>query len=443
MPSVRYRCAGVTVEADRLNATLLDVSITHKITHWHECGGHGRCTTCRVRILDGASHLSAPTRREVELAQARGWDPTIRLACQTYARGDVTLERIVLSEASASQLQTETFGREAGAERQLAILFCDMRDFTALADANSAFDVVHILNRFFEALGEPILLNGGVISHYVGDQICGLFGLGATDPARACHGAIRAALGMVQAMDGLNDELVSSFGIRIKIGIGVHFGEAIVGEVGHPTLRRFTIIGNDVNTASRIESMTKELGATILVSRALEERLPQGALSVTSSTTVRLRGKRNDIELLSVDGFADPSPFAHAQHSIGRLLDDPAAFASKFYANMFAIRPELERLFVNGTTAQGEMLTHMLRSVVSGLESRKHAAVGLQTLGRKHVAYGVEPDHYSTFKVAMLKTIDDLLGASVTPVVKESWSVTLDVVLGLMKEGAGVDNNRR
>ncbi len=253
MPSVRYRCAGVTVESDSLEATLLDVSIAHKITHWRECGGNGHCTTCRVRVLDGASHLSAPTIREAELAKARGWDPTIRLACQTSASGDVTLERIVLSEATASQLRAETVGREAGTQRQLAILFCDMRDFTALADSNSAFDVVHILNRFFEALGDPILLNGGIISHYTGDQICGLFGLEDADPARICSGAIRAAFGMVAAIDHLNEELARSFGIRIRIGIGVHFGNAIVGEVGHPTLRRFTIIGDDVNTASRIE----------------------------------------------------------------------------------------------------------------------------------------------------------------------------------------------
>ena len=72
MPSVRYRCAGMTVETGSLDATLLDVSIAHKITHWHECGGHGRCTTCRVRVLDGASHLSPPTKREAELAQSIG-----------------------------------------------------------------------------------------------------------------------------------------------------------------------------------------------------------------------------------------------------------------------------------------------------------------------------------------------------------------------------------
>jgi len=402
-----------------------------------KCGGNGRYTTCRVRILDGASQLTPPTRREVELAQARGWDPTIRLACQTHASGDVTLERIVLSEATASQLRAETAGREAGAERQLAILFCDMRDFTALADANSAFDVVHILNRFFEALGDPILLNGGIISHYVGDQICGLFGLDDADPTRICSGAIRAAFGMVEAIDGLNEELERSFGIRIRIGIGVHFGNAIVGEVGHPTLRRFTIIGDDVNTASRIESMTKELGATILVSRALADRLAEGSLSVVATRMARLRGKRSDIELLAVDGFADPSPFALAQRSIARLLDDSPAFAARFYANMFAMRSDLEGLFVHGTGAQGAMLTHMLRSVVSGLGRRKHVTIGLQAMGRKHVGYGVDLDHYGTFRAAMLTTIGEVLGAGMTPDIEQSWSATLDVILGLMKEGAG------
>lgn len=443
MPFVRYRCAGKTVETGRADATLLDISIANKITHWHECGGNGRCTTCRVRILDGASHLSAPTKRETALAHARGWDPTIRLACQTSARGDVLLERIVLSDATANQLRAETIGREAGTERRLAFLFCDMRDFTTLADSNSAFDVVHILNRFFEALGEAILLNGGIISHYMGDEIFGLFGIDDKDPARVCGGAVRAAVGMVEAIDALNGELAHSFDTRIRIGIGVHYGNAIVGDIGHPTLRRLTVIGDNVNTASRIESMTKDLGTTILVSRAIAERLTEGSLSVTATNTIHLRGKRDSIEVISVDGFTDKNPFAPAQRSIGRLLHDPSAFATQFYRNMFTMRPELENLFVNGTAAQGEMLTHMLRSVVSGLRRRKHMALGLQTLGRQHVRYGVELDHYDTFKSAMLKTVSDVLGAGFTPEMRQSWSETLDVILGLMKDGASAEAQRK
>ena len=437
MPTVHYKCAGITVDDTKPTATLLDISIANKVTHWHECGGSGRCTTCRVRIVDGAAHVSAPTRVEARLAKSRGWDPTIRLACQATVHGDVTLERIVQSDASASQLQAETIGREAGAERDLAILFCDMRGFTALAEANSAFDVVHILNRFFEALGDAILLNGGIISHYVGDQICGLFGLDDADSHRACTAAVRAAFGMVEAMDGLNDQLEPAFGTRLKIGIGVHFGSAIVGDVGHPTLRRLTIIGDAVNTASRIESMTKDLGTTVLLSRDVADRLPAGALSVTSANVTRVRGKKDPIHIISVDAFTDQSPFILAQRSIDRLLDDPAAFARCFYANMFAARPELKRLFIHGTGAQGAMLTHMLRSVVLGLGIRKHVPVGLQTMGRQHVGYGVELEDYKTFKTAMMKTIGDVLAGDLTAELETSWSRTLDVILTLMKDGAG------
>src|SRR4051812_32808585 len=100
----------------------------------------------------------------------------------------------------------------------------------------------------------------------------------------------------------MNEELARSFGVQIRVGIGVHFGNAIVGDVGHPTLRRLTIIGDDVNTASRIESMTKELGVTILVSRAVAEKLTEGSLSVIATKMARLRGKRDEIELLAIDG---------------------------------------------------------------------------------------------------------------------------------------------
>jgi hemoglobin-like flavoprotein len=110
---------------------------------------------------------------------------------------------------------------------------------------------------------------------------------------------------------------------------------------------------------------------------------------------------------------------------------------------MFAMRPELEALFVNGTGAQGAMLTHMLRSVVAGLGRRKHVTIGLQTMGRNHLGYGVELDHYVTFRAAMLKTIGEVLGAGLTPEIEASWSMTLDVILGLMKEGAGAEFHRR
>jgi ferredoxin len=169
--------------------SLLDISVANKIPHWRECGGNGRCTTCRVRVLHGSTNLSPRSKREDEVAEARGWDPSVRLACQTRLLGEATIERIVLRGADTSQLQLETVGGDAGEERMVALLFCDMRGFTRFAEAHSAFDVVHILNRFFASVGEPILVNGGIIYQYVGDEISGLFGLDGGSPRRACESA--------------------------------------------------------------------------------------------------------------------------------------------------------------------------------------------------------------------------------------------------------------
>ena len=192
--------------------TILDVSIAHKIPHLRECGGNARCTTCRVRICDGIQNVSPRTQREAEVADARRWDRFTRLACQTRVSGDITLERLIKSSADVSRMQVEDASLTPSEERTLAVLFCDIREFTPFVDKNLAYDVVHILNRFFAAVGDAILMNNGVIYQYVGDQIIGLFGVGGDPPEKSCLDALRAGLGMLGKLDDLNAELAD--GIR-------------------------------------------------------------------------------------------------------------------------------------------------------------------------------------------------------------------------------------
>ena len=90
------------VESNGASSSLLDVSIQHKIPHLHECGGRGRCTTCRVRVLDGIQNLSPRTQLERTSSHARKWDSSIRLACQAYAKGDVKLLRLIWSSAQVN-----------------------------------------------------------------------------------------------------------------------------------------------------------------------------------------------------------------------------------------------------------------------------------------------------------------------------------------------------
>ena len=244
--------------------------------------------------------------------------------------GDVTLERLVLHGASTSQLKLETIPEGVGEERDLALLICDMRGFTPFVESHTAFDVVYILNRMFAALGEAIPLDGGKIYQYVGDEISGLFGLDGKSPQAACRAAIRSALGMIDALESLNSSLESEFGTRLSVGIGVHFGPVIVGRVGHPTRRDFSVVGDSINVASRIQSMNKQLGTRVLISDEVHRILPLEAVDVGKEVETPLRGKSEPVGLHEVRGFLEPDNYLTVQGTISCLFDGPESFADQF-----------------------------------------------------------------------------------------------------------------
>jgi adenylate cyclase len=101
---------------------------------------------------------------------------------------------------------------------------------------------------------------------YIGDALVAHYGLDGASAERACVDAVRSALLMIQSLEDLNRRVLSEFGVSLEVGIGVHFGSTIVGPIGHSSKRQLTAIGDSVNVASRIESATKTLGATLLVS---------------------------------------------------------------------------------------------------------------------------------------------------------------------------------
>ena len=124
-----------------------------KYPHLHECGGNGKCTTCRIRILEGLQNVSSKTHLEVGLAHSRKWDPSIRLACQSYVKGDVKVQRLIWSIAEVNKLQLEVAPEGKAEERPIAMIFCDLRNFTQLSEKNSNFDIAWFLNRFYTELG--------------------------------------------------------------------------------------------------------------------------------------------------------------------------------------------------------------------------------------------------------------------------------------------------
>lgn len=302
MAQIVYLNETVVEETD-LSLTLLDVSYKHGIPHMHACGGHARCSTCRVLVLENLDHVMPRNEAEASLAERRGFTDDIRLACQSRIDGDVIIRRLVVDECDANMVQCET-PRAVGREWCIAVLFADIRGFTPFTERTLPYDVVHILNRYFQVVGDAIIANGGVIDKYIGDAVMALFGLDGGDPKAVCLQAIRAALGMREAVAEFNEYLARVFHEQLAVGIGIHFGPAIIGEIGHSGGRQRTAIGNTVNVASRIESESKVLGADLVVSEYVIDKVGDAVVTGRSCTT-NLRGTTGEtrlFEILSLTG---------------------------------------------------------------------------------------------------------------------------------------------
>ena len=431
----RITYAGIdkVVEATDDLDSLLDISIKNQLPHLHECGGHGRCTTCRVRVLDGIQNLSVKTPQEKEASYLRKWDPSIRLACQTYPKGDAVIQRLIWSMAEVTTLQKELAPEGKAEERPIAILFCDLRNFTPMSSKNMNFDLAYMLNRFYTAMGEPILMNNGIIYQYVGDEIIGVFGTTGGTREKNCTDAIRAALGMLYALEHLNKVELKDLDMELRSGIGINFGRAYVGHLGHPTHRQFSVIGDPVNVASRIQGKTKETGTRILISESVFRGIPENVLETGNTFDLELTGKEGIARLTEIKGFKEMDPQLELQSSLHLMLDDQDRFAEVFYDNVFRLSPETRTLFKRNMTDQGRLLTHMLSGIVYTLARPDHLIAGIKALGENHERYGVTEAHYPVVREAMLQTIDEILGENKTQNTMAAWTQSLDFILKEMQ----------
>ncbi|MBX9943880.1 MAG: adenylate/guanylate cyclase domain-containing protein [Reyranella sp.] len=252
--------------------TVLEMSRSAGIPHASVCGGRGRCSTCRIRVGgEDRGKLLPPSPEEQKVLSRVGAPENVRLACQL--RPPPGRYRVTpLLPASAGPV--EAYRRQPlahGGERYVAILFADLRGFTSISEGKLPYDVVFLLNRYFRATGQAIEAAGGRVDKFIGDGVMAIFGLN-DDPQAACRQALDAARRMALALDDLNEALSGDLDLPLRIGIGLHAGSAIVGEMGYERAAQITAIGDTVNTASRLEALTKELAVELVVSEELLDR---------------------------------------------------------------------------------------------------------------------------------------------------------------------------
>jgi len=155
-----------------------------------------------------------------------------------------------------------------GREQDVAVLFADIISFTKLCEEQSARNVVALLREYHNRLGQAVFDNGGTLDKYIGDGLMATFGTPQPGPDDA-RGALRCAFDMMAALEKWNEERAAIDAEPIQVGIGLHFGPAIAGDIGNDRRLEYSVIGDTVNIASRLEHLTRELDTPLVVSDRL------------------------------------------------------------------------------------------------------------------------------------------------------------------------------
>jgi adenylate cyclase len=216
-----------------------------------------------VRLVRGLDAVPPPSEAEQRVLARVGAPPDVRLACQTRPSSDVTVTPLVPPSIDAGGALAPD--ARQGRERELAVLFADLRGFTRMAEHKLPYDVVFVLNRYFAAVGTAITGAGGVTNQFTGDGVMALFGIDG-GPAVGSRQALAAAQAMVEGMARLNVELAGELKVPLRIGIGIHAGPGVVGWMGWGESFYLTAVGDTVHVAARLEQATKDFQAELVVS---------------------------------------------------------------------------------------------------------------------------------------------------------------------------------
>ena len=229
----------------------------------------------------------AVERSELALQESK-----LRTAFSKFVPEEVINDFLVSTESQELKNKNE--------KRNVVVLMSDIRSFTSISEVNKPEDVVNFLNTYFTHMVDIVKKYGGTVDKFVGDAIMVLFGapISYNDNAKR---AVQAAMEMYAQLEKIPcGNLKFPEGIKLDIGIGIHYGPVIVGQIGSADKTNYTVIGDTVNLASRLEGLTKLYGARIIISEAVRDELDE-SMNALLLDSVKVKGKTESVFIYRVD----------------------------------------------------------------------------------------------------------------------------------------------
>ena len=282
----------------QLGAPVLEASRHARIPHASVCGGRGRCSTCRIRVVRGLEFLPLGSAEERRVLTSVGAPPNVRLACQVRPTRDLSVIPLLPADAQARDGFAQP-GYLAGQEQEITVLFADIRGFTRIAEYKLPYDVVFLLNHYFDVVGSAIEQAGGIANQFTGDGVMALFGVQA-DPSAGCRQALAATVAIVRGISELSLTLGEEMEEPLRVGLGIHTGPAVVGRMGRGVALYLTAVGDTVHVASRLQELTKVYGCQLVISDQVAMRAGL-EMSAFPRHELTVRNRNDPLVIMTID----------------------------------------------------------------------------------------------------------------------------------------------
>ena len=258
----------------------------------------------------------------------------LRAAFSKFVPEQVIDDFIVSDDDSELQRNNE--------KRNVVVLMCDIRSFTTISEINQPEDVVNFLNTYFTRMVEIVKKYGGTVDKFIGDAIMVLFGapISYNDNAKR---AVQAAIEMYSQLGSIPcSQLKFPEGISLDIGIGIHYGDVIVGQIGSTDKTNYTVIGDTVNLASRLGGLTKLYGAKIVISQAVRDEIEENSsMNFLLLDSVKVKGKKEAVFIYRADAKALPQDFTQAYEKGFKSYNEGAfSLAIPYFEKAVKLMPE-------------------------------------------------------------------------------------------------------